>query len=276
MELGATPSTPLDRAPRFLRTRSHATMRNAGSATRLNRSSNRRRGSSIAHWCSLVWIFSTRCSASYRSGHGASMFISVLLSFQFLYCELAGSLRHVAGFPDLGLLRTLRPVLGPSADDVLCRFRPGWSGGRRHEDGSHVHHRPVDGIGASFSPAGLASAIPQHVTVAPDVHSASRPFLPVVGRSGALHPGHPPDLTAGLMLFRGSTTGSFIRTPLRLACRARAVWRCQSVPALSRLLPPFSRLRGQAASSFSGLLRQAAGGALSPTRSCGASWRTHP
>jgi hypothetical protein len=152
MELGATPSTPLDRAPRFLRTRSHATMRNAGSATRLNRSSNRRRGSSIAHWCSLVWIFSTRCSASYRSGHGASMFISVLLSFQFLYCELAGSLRHVAGFPDLGLLRTLRPVLGPSADDVLCRFRPGWSGGRRHEDGSHVHHRPVDGIGAQLFP----------------------------------------------------------------------------------------------------------------------------
>src|ERR1019366_3838861 len=29
-----------------------------------------------------------------------------------------------------------------------------------------------------------------------------------------------------------------IRTPLRLACRARAVWQCQSVPALSRLLPP--------------------------------------
>ena len=39
---------------------------------------------------------------------------------------------------------------------------------------------------------------------------------------------------------------------------------------------PSSRLRGQAASGFSGLLRQATGGALPPTRSCGASWRTHP
>ncbi len=64
MERGRTPSTPADRAPRLPRTRSHATMRKAGSATRLNRSSNRRSGSSVAHWCSLVWISSTRTSAS--------------------------------------------------------------------------------------------------------------------------------------------------------------------------------------------------------------------
>ncbi len=46
-----------------LRTRSHATRRNAGSVTRLNRSSNLRPGSAQAHWYSLVWIFSTRRSA---------------------------------------------------------------------------------------------------------------------------------------------------------------------------------------------------------------------
>ena len=40
--------------------------RTAGSPTRLNRSSNRRPGSSVAHWCSLVWIPSTRASASSR------------------------------------------------------------------------------------------------------------------------------------------------------------------------------------------------------------------
>ena len=68
MERGVTPSTPADRAPRLPRTRSHATTRKAGSATRLNRSSNRRSGSSVAHWCSLVWIFSTRRSASYEVG----------------------------------------------------------------------------------------------------------------------------------------------------------------------------------------------------------------
>ena len=38
----------------------------AGSATRLNRSSNRRSGSSAAQRCSLVWIPSTRRSASRR------------------------------------------------------------------------------------------------------------------------------------------------------------------------------------------------------------------
>ena len=37
---------------------------------------------------------------------------------------------------------------------------------------------------------------------------------------------------------------------------------------------PTLRLQGQAAPSFSGLLRQAAGGLLPPARSYGASWRT--
>ena len=36
------PSTPADRAPLLLRTRTHATNKNAGSQTRLNKSSNRR------------------------------------------------------------------------------------------------------------------------------------------------------------------------------------------------------------------------------------------
>jgi hypothetical protein len=39
--------------------------------------------------------------------------------------------------------------------------------------------------------------------------------------------------------------------------------------------PPLRR-RGQPASSISGLLQQAAGGTLQPTRSHGASWRTQP
>jgi len=84
----------------------------------------------VAHWCSLVWIPSTRCSASSRSGHGASVFTGVLLACQFHHCELAGSLRHVAGFPVLGLLRTLRPATRPSADGMPSRCRPGWPAGR--------------------------------------------------------------------------------------------------------------------------------------------------
>lgn len=36
----------------------------------------------MAHWCNLVWIFSTRDSASARSGHGALVFTGDLLAFQ--------------------------------------------------------------------------------------------------------------------------------------------------------------------------------------------------
>ena len=45
------------------------------------------------------------------------------------HCELAGSLRHVHGFPVLGLLRTLRPVPAPSADGEPARRPAGcWPG----------------------------------------------------------------------------------------------------------------------------------------------------
>jgi len=67
---GRTPSIPAARAPRLPRTRAHATVSTAGSVTRLNRSSNRRPGSSFAHRCSLVWIFSTRCCAPITSTTG--------------------------------------------------------------------------------------------------------------------------------------------------------------------------------------------------------------
>src|ERR687892_1439112 len=87
-----------------------------------------------------------------RSGHGAPVFTGDLLTFRSRNCELAVPLRHVRGFPTLGLLRGLRPVVGPSADGVPCRYRPGWPAGRRPHNGSHVHHQPVDGIGAQLFP----------------------------------------------------------------------------------------------------------------------------
>lgn len=121
MERAVTPSTPADRAPRFPLTRSHATNRNAGSATRLNRSSNRRPSSSFDHWCSLVWIPSTRIRASSRLGHRSPVFTGALLAFRRIDCELAGPLRHVDGFPALGLLRALRPNPEPSADGEPAR-----------------------------------------------------------------------------------------------------------------------------------------------------------
>src|SRR3954449_1737393 len=115
------PSTPAVRAPRLLRTRVQATARTAGSTTRLNRSSNRRAGSLPAHWCSLVWILSTRARAACASNSGAPVFTGGLLTFQCLHCELAAALGHVTGFPGLGLLRRLRPTTRRSADGAPAR-----------------------------------------------------------------------------------------------------------------------------------------------------------
>src|SRR5690625_3282807 len=110
------PSTPAVRAPLLPLTRSHATSRKAGSQTRLNKSSNRRPDSAVAQRCSFNCNSSTRASASMRLGHDAPVFTSGLPG---LHCrrEIAGPLRHVAGFPDLGLLRVLRPTLTASVDD---------------------------------------------------------------------------------------------------------------------------------------------------------------
>jgi hypothetical protein len=78
----------------------------------------------------LVWIPSTLASASSSVGQGAPVFTGDLLAFHYFHCGLAGSLRHVRGFPTLGLLRTLRPIPGPSADGGPARPRAGCTRGR--------------------------------------------------------------------------------------------------------------------------------------------------
>ena len=128
----------------------------------------------------------------------------------------------------------------------------------------------------SFSPAGMSTTTPQSFTVAPGTNSTEalppgckgvrRTAIPAIhqvsSRSNALE-GVPPLVPSfvrlSVLLAGPGLSGGAI--PSR-RCRG-----CSHLP---------SRLRGQAASSFSGLLRQATGGALPPTRSCGASWRTHP
>jgi hypothetical protein len=124
------PSTPAVRAPRLPRTRHHASSRTAGSQTRLNRSSNRRPGCWTAQRCSLVWIPSTRPSASVKADASSPVFTSALLAFQHSGCELAAALRHAAGFPDLGLLRRLRPARALPVDDAPAHPRPGRPGER--------------------------------------------------------------------------------------------------------------------------------------------------
>ena len=127
------PSTPADRAPRLPRTRHHATRRKAGSHTRLNRSSNLRRGSLLAHRCSLAWISSTRRSSSYSPGSRSRSpaFTSVTPGIPASSLLLAGSLRHAGGFPAPGLLRSLRPAPRPSAGTEPAHPGPGGPGAGR-------------------------------------------------------------------------------------------------------------------------------------------------
>ena len=90
------------------------------------------------------------------------------------------------------VLRALRPVPVPSADDVHSRRRPGWPTGRRHGDGSHVHHRPVDGIGAQLFPCRPVHGYPAALHRGPR-RDARRSRLPrLQGDPSHCHPGHPP------------------------------------------------------------------------------------
>jgi hypothetical protein len=230
-----------------------------------------------AHRCNLVWIFSTRHSASSRSGHGASVFTNDLLIFQSLRRELAGSLRHVAGFPTSDYYGPSAPP--PDHQQTTCLAAAGLAGWRGGDPGAVPTFTTdrLTGWVPSFSPAGLSTATPQHFTVAPGTTTAPRPFPPVVRRSSALPP-RPTihQVRAGLLL-EGvpPLVSALVQLSVSLAGPgpsggAGPSRRCQGC---SR---PSPRLRGQAAFSFSGLLRQATGGSLHPTRSRGASWRTHP
>ncbi len=91
-----------------------------------------------------------------------------LLAFQSHVAQSAGSLRHVAGFPDLGLLRTLRPISASSVDGGPAR-RPGRAGPSGVGDPETVPTftcDPVGRIGTRLFPCSLATSRPQPFLVA--------------------------------------------------------------------------------------------------------------
>ncbi len=158
MDKAVCPSTPAVLAPLFPRTRAHATSRNAGSATRLNRSSNRRPGSATAQRCSLAWISSTRGSAPPRASSSSLMFTSVLLVFQHPKPrDLLAPLAMCRAFPGSDYYGASAPSRGRQPAMGLPRHHPdGVSGARAAGDGSHVHRatdrrgrRPADAPAAS-------------------------------------------------------------------------------------------------------------------------------
>ena len=103
-------------------------------------------------------------------------------------CKSAASLRHVPGFPRLGLLRRLRPTQGPTADSEPAHHR--WAA----PDGSHVHRRPIDGGGAQLCPCSLATSTPQTFPMAsaPATKYRPRSRQPTRDRRALRHGPHPP------------------------------------------------------------------------------------
>ena len=111
------------------------------------------------------------------------------------------------GFPRLGVLRRLRPAPTRSADDGPSpTTRVGYTASGQDRGGSRVHCDSLDEGGAQLCPCGLATATPQHFTVASrtDTHmtcpEVPRPDPPARVRTA---PGpYPPGLSR--FTFRGT------------------------------------------------------------------------
>ena len=107
----------------------------------------------VTHRCSFVCITRTRRSASTGPGHGAPVFTSDLRDQHFC-CEHTGPLRHVTGFPGLGLLRVLRPIPAASAGNKPSR-RPAGCWPVREPGGWFPRSVPnrSTGSASSYAPA---------------------------------------------------------------------------------------------------------------------------
>jgi len=107
-----------------------------------------------------------------------------------------------------------------------CALPARQSGRRRHRSGSHVHCRSLDGIGAQLFPCGPAATLTRTCIAdsAPRIHDARRVEAPD-------HHGfftHRLTRPVSIGFEPGSTLKGVLAlvhfvTPLRLACRARAI-----------------------------------------------------
>src|SRR6266508_1808866 len=208
------------------------------------------------------------------SGNGAAVFTVDLLIFHSYNCDLTAPLRHVAGFPDLGLLRELCPVLQPTADHEPVRRRPGWPEGRtatgpfpRSPLTDRRVRRPAFPLQHRHR---YAAGLPHDLPTVPVQRLRSRPRTGV--RCGPAHI-HQVGAGSGLEGVQ-PLVSALVHLPVLLAG-----------PGPSGSTGPSRRCRGcshphlrpqaQAAPSFNEPLRRPAGEVLSSSLGQnGASWRT--
>src|SRR3954468_3230510 len=131
----------------------------------------------------------------------------------------------------------------PVAISGHCALAPA----ARQRDGSHVHCRSVNGTGARLSPCGPVVTLTQpHAT-----HRRRHEVLTIDGQvpTKSLRTRAPHRRPTSIGLESGGVLREFDHrftfvTPLRPACRARAIRWCSRDPALSGLLPPSPAVPG--------------------------------
>lgn len=152
----------------------------------------------------------------------------------------------------------------PTVDLPADQLAAGREG--QHRNGSHVHHAPVDRIDAQLSPCSLANgyAAGIHRGLPTDINSRLRSRLTVQRLDARCCPAHIHQVGAGstlegdqMLVHSRYACLSRLPDPHHLAVLARPV----VVRAASH--PPV-HLHGQAALSFTGLLRQPGAAGLSP------------
>ena len=168
----------------------------------------------------------------------------------------------MAGFPDLGLLRALRPTPAASAGDGPSRRPAGCWPGRG----------PPGWFPRSLLDRWTGSAPSYAPAASPRLRRRPSPWPPgqrhnpaqeFPAQAGArCSPAQIRQVRAGGSLEERSAAGSS-RTPLRLACRTRTIWQCWPVPSLSGLLSTLTLIPGvRLPSASTDPLRRVGGGAL--------------
>jgi hypothetical protein len=140
-----------------------------------------------------------------------------------------------------------QPTAGLPATGLASR----WGG--RSQNGSHVHHQPVDGVGAQLFPGSLATGTPQPFPVAswPATSTGVRVALPYCWSGVRCCPAPIRQISSRFLSCGGSTTGSCnpytfpsrLPGPGRLAVPTRpvVVGAAPTLPYASRVrLPPAS------------------------------------
>ncbi len=154
--------------------------------------------------------------------------------------ETAAALPHVRGLSPARSTTAAPPRPGPIGGQCAQPYPPvGHERQGRDPDGSRVHSDSLVEVGARLCPCGLAASTPQSFLTASLAAHAHRLGSSPPTRSAGARRSRPRSTRFEPVSHKGDVThAGSSRTPLRPACRARTIWQCWPVPALSGLLPP--------------------------------------